>query len=69
MTESVVAAVAECEGTTEEELEPLWNEIDPDALESLFRNSSGQVTFEYCGYTVTIDAAKNVELSENGHYK
>lgn len=55
VTEQVVAAVAELEGVDEQELDrPLYDVVDPDSLDTLFRNASAQVRFEYLGYAVTV---------------
>jgi hypothetical protein len=56
-SEAVVAAVAANEGVSETELErPLFEVVDPDALDSLFRWGTGRVTFEYLGYEVTVES-------------
>lgn len=55
VTEQVIAAVAELEGVDEQELHrPLYDVVDPDALDTLFRNASATVRFEYLGYDVTV---------------
>lgn len=62
-SQAVLAAVAEREGVSRLELEtPLFEAIDPDALNSLFRDTRVQVTFEYAGYIVTLDESGDVEL-------
>ena len=55
---AVVSAVAREEGESPEELSPpLWNTIDPEALDLLFANggSTVRVSFEYRGYAVEVD--------------
>jgi hypothetical protein len=65
MSEAILTAVAEREGVDVYNLQtPLFDSIDPDALEALFRNSSGQVTFEYRDYLITVDTDRNVALSK-----
>lgn len=55
VTEQVVSAVAEREGVDERDLRrPLFDVIDPDALEHVFRSGQGQVSFQYLGYHVTV---------------
>lgn len=62
-SEAVVYSVAEQEGVEPEELNPpLYDVIDPDALETVFRGSTGQITFEYHGYLVTVDHSGSVSL-------
>lgn len=69
MGEAILAAVAEREDTDVCELQtPLYESIDPDALDTLFRNSTGQVTFEYLDYLVTVDSDRNVALSEQNGF-
>lgn len=69
-SEAVLSAVAEREAVREWELEPpLYEAIDPEALDAITQRSGGTVVFEYCGYTVTADGNSRVELSpirENG---
>ncbi|ELY95175.1 hypothetical protein C483_02386 [Natrialba hulunbeirensis JCM 10989] len=56
-----------------DELEPLYNAVDPAALDALFADSSdaseldragGSVTFAYAGRTVTVDTTGRVVLEE-----
>jgi hypothetical protein len=62
-TEAVVQAVAKAEDADPTEIPPLYNQIDPDALEKLFQNpSNGAVTFDYCDYTVTVRSDGAVHL-------
>lgn len=63
LSEAVLAAVAEREGVAEDELEPpLFDAINPESLDTLFRESEGAVTFEYAGYDVTVDSEGRVGL-------
>jgi hypothetical protein len=66
---SVVEAVAEAEGVAPEALTPpLYEAIDPDALERVFAATStsarmdGQVTFSYNGYAITVQGDGSVAL-------
>ncbi|WP_324760581.1 HalOD1 output domain-containing protein [Haloarcula sp. GH36] len=62
-SEAVVQAVAEAAGTDPTELPPLYDQVDPDALEKLFRNpSNGVVAFDYHGYTVVVRSDGTVLL-------
>jgi hypothetical protein len=60
LSERVVSKVAVREGVSEEELPPLYDSIEPDALEELFHHTNTRtatdllVQFSYVGYTVTI---------------
>jgi len=62
----VVAAIAAEEETAPLELEtPLFDAIDPEALNSLFtgRDTTGEVSFTYYGYRVTVCNGEPVRLS------
>ncbi|EMA36076.1 HalOD1 output domain-containing protein [Natronobacterium lacisalsi] len=77
-SQAVVEAVAAAEGISSEELrppeyEPLHAVVDPDALDSLFASHAdgqprpgGAVTFEFCGYEVTVDERGAVSLEDGG---
>lgn len=64
---AVVTAVAKREGIDPGELRPpLWESIDPEALDRLFHDAQRDVTveFEYRSYTVRIDETGAVTLRE-----
>lgn len=62
-SEAVLHEVAEHKGISPEELNPpLYDVIDPEALDTIFRKNTGRITFEYHGYVVTVDASGNVNL-------
>lgn len=62
---AVVRAVAAQEGVTPAELDgSLYNAVNPDALDTLFNDSKGSVTFQFHGYIVTVDSEGDVELAE-----
>lgn len=45
--------------------EPLYETIDPDALDALVESiGTGWITFTYLGYEVTVDADGSVSLAE-----
>jgi len=53
--ETVVEAVARHEDVEPTALDrPLYAAIDPDALDSLFRETTGEVTFRYLDTVVTV---------------
>ena len=62
ITAAVVTAVTEANGT--EPTTPLYEAIDPDALEDLYQHASPEVNFEYIGYTVTIHPDRTVTVSK-----
>ncbi len=56
VSETVVAAVAEYKRVDVFDLDPpLYEAIDPDALDALFREGEGDVRFDHWGCTVTVD--------------
>jgi hypothetical protein len=63
VTSVVASALAAREDVRVDELSPpLYDVIDPEALEELFRDTSGRVTFEYRDYEVTVDDEYTVEI-------
>jgi len=63
----VVRSVAEREGVDPAELSPpLYEAIDPEALDSVFRPSGASVTvrFEYNGYVVDVEGPDAVSVRE-----
>uniref|UniRef100_A0A8A2VLE5 Halobacterial output domain-containing protein n=1 Tax=Haloterrigena alkaliphila TaxID=2816475 RepID=A0A8A2VLE5_9EURY len=67
LLEAVVNTVADAEGVSPLELQPLASVIDPDTFDTLFPSETGDVTleFEYQGYRVRIsgDTRVTVEVS------
>ncbi|MXV61602.1 hypothetical protein GS429_05885 [Natronorubrum sp. JWXQ-INN-674] len=56
---AVVQAVADHKGVHHEELEPIYESVEPDALDSLVGNGSDVVVqFEYAGEVVTVDSSR-----------
>lgn len=61
-SKTIVRAVADVDDVDPTELPPLYEAIDPDALDAVFRGrSDGSVTFDYSGYTVTV--RENAEVT------
>ena len=63
VVDEITTGVASLENTTPDELRPLYEVIDTEALESLFRETRGQLTFEYLNYEVTVQHDYSVEIS------
>mgnify|MGYP006294201653 CR=1 FL=1 len=62
-SEAVLYEVAEQEDVQPEDLNPpLFEVVDPDALDALFKGDTGRVSFEYHGYAVTVDHSATVTL-------
>jgi hypothetical protein len=68
LSTTVVFAVASLENRAAEEMEPLADSVDPEALDRLFapvggsERASGSVTFPFAGYAVTVSADGTVSL-------
>lgn len=63
VVEEITAGVASLENTTPDKLRPLYEVIDTEALEQLFRETRGQLTFEYLEYEVTVHHDYSVEIT------
>jgi hypothetical protein len=60
---TIVSAVAKAEGVEPTAVrQSLFETVDTIALEELFRNTTGHVTFEYLGYDVTVNSEGDVSL-------
>ncbi|WP_162224465.1 HalOD1 output domain-containing protein [Halorussus amylolyticus] len=67
VSKSIVETVAEVEGVSPTELTPpLYDVVDPDALDQLFapasNRSDSRVVFFYNGYEVTVDGDGSVSV-------
>lgn len=61
--ELIVLEIADREGIEAWEVtEPLYDVINPDALESLFRGGPARVAFHYRGYRVTVTHEHEVTI-------
>lgn len=61
--ESILHEVAKQTGGSPATLNPpLFDVIDPDALDTIFRGDTGHITFEYQGFEVTVDHSGNVNV-------
>lgn len=69
---AIVSRVADAEGVESRELAPLYESVDPDALDALVDSVTGgstlSVQFTYCGYVVTVnaDGVINVDVARHG---
>lgn len=67
---AVIEAVAERAETDPNELPPLYNTVDPDALDRLFESKGGlapredgTVGFDYAGYRVRIEVGRAIDVT------
>ena len=63
---SVIEAIADAEEVDPRQLEPLYDVVDPDALNGLFVEGAagGRVVFRYQGYDVTVGGDGRVTLEK-----
>ncbi|AEH37155.1 HalOD1 output domain-containing protein [Halopiger xanaduensis] len=64
----VIQTITELTGQEPDELEPLWDSVDPEALDSFVARAEETETpcrlaFEYQGYTVKIDADGELRIA------
>ncbi|MFC7135967.1 HalOD1 output domain-containing protein [Halobaculum litoreum] len=63
MVAAIVSAVADEKGIEPTALErPLYDVIDSEALDGLFGDTTGTVTFEYLDTVVTVDSDGDVSV-------
>ncbi|WP_231189418.1 HalOD1 output domain-containing protein [Haladaptatus sp. DYF46] len=62
IVETITRIITEAQG--KEPTTSLYQVIDPDALEDLYRHSSPTVKFEYIGYQVTIRSDRTITIDE-----
>ncbi len=69
LTERIITTVAEADEQSGDELKPLYNVINTEALESLFASRAdgssrpdGKISFQYVGYWVTVSSDGTVEV-------
>lgn len=65
VSERVVEEVAGATGRDAVTLPPLYDAVDPDALDALVDGSSDvQISFVYAGYEVTVESDQRITLEE-----
>lgn len=66
-SQAVIDAVAAVEGTPPTELPPLYDVVDPEALDNVFagKASLGKVVFNYNSYEVSVEADGYVALKDH----
>ena len=63
-TEAVLTAVAEAEGVPVDSLrESLYETVNAESLDQLFRAGRAEISFGYMGYIVTVNSELHVELT------
>lgn len=65
VSERVIQAVATTSSADPLELPPLYDAVDPDALDSLVTEmTDGEVVFAYAGYEVTVRSDGTIMVDE-----
>lgn len=65
-SEVVIHTVADARDTDPLDLPPLYNAIDPEALDTAVdTTTTGEITFDYAGFTITVTDTTEVTLVEN----
>lgn len=65
VSEQVVQTVANRSTTGALDLPPLFDTLDPDALDTLIQEmDEGEVSFDYAGYNITVNTQGVVEVDE-----
>lgn len=72
-SETVVTAVATLTDRPQHELPPLWEAIDPEALDDLFQGAGnvpgdGHLAFDYANHRVTVRATGLVTIEPPHHH-
>lgn len=64
LSHTVLESVAELEAVPPAELSyPLFDAINPEALDGLFRETTGHLVFSYHGYEVTVSSDGAVDVT------
>lgn len=67
-SEAIVLEIAERTDVNPVDLPPLYERVDPEALDSLVQGpGSVHVTFEYTGYEVTVSETGCIAIHERGN--
>jgi hypothetical protein len=67
-SEAIVLEIAERTDVNPVDLPPLYERVDPEALDSLVQGpGSFYVTFEYTGYEVTVSETGCIAIHERGN--
>ena len=65
VSENVIHSVAARANADPLDLPPLYNSMDPEALEAGIKAiSDGKIQFEYAGYSVTVYSDETITVSE-----
>ncbi|MDS0475457.1 HalOD1 output domain-containing protein [Natrinema sp. 1APR25-10V2] len=67
-SQAIVMGLAERNDVSPLEMQPLYEAVNPEALDTLFQNGrSGRVTFEYAGYEVAVHGNGHIDIHETEH--
>lgn len=64
-SEQVIQTIANQSNTDALDLPPLFDTLDPDALDTLVREmNEGEISFAYAGYNITVNSRGAIEVEE-----
>jgi len=67
VSERIVEAVADAKDVSSLELDPLYDVVDPDAMDGLFQaGAAGRIEFVYEGCKVVVHADGDVDVTAPG---
>jgi hypothetical protein len=62
----VIEQVADATDSDPSELPPLYNDIDPDALNALVKHMThGEISFTYAGQEITVASSGHIRLEDH----
>ena len=59
----VIKAVADAENTSIDDLPPLYETMDGDAIDKVVQAGANRLSFDYAGYTVEIHGPEDVTVT------
>lgn len=70
VSERIISETASIEGVDPTDLPPLYNSVDPDALEQMVESLDETCTikFDYSGYSVTVTGDGSVSVEQPTEY-
>lgn len=67
LTTAIIDVLAALTDNQPESMDPLYDVVDPDALDALFHSQSkqiGRIQFHYCGHDVTVQSDGQLIITE-----
>lgn len=65
LSQTIIGALAKRKGTDPENLTPLYESVDPDALDNIFSGErQGKIIFEHTGFRIIVYRDGEVDINE-----